>query len=701
MINELHCKPFYKPNVLALLNTLFPPSVKELPNDKIDKTILYKYRAHFYHYTLEVEKRGPEVLKHWVEGLLKPGTKHSWPETRKNLVLYFERADNMIKSSTAIHGIEFFRARSSKYSETTLSLSGRQDIGNGDDTLDTDSQRGLQSQVSVATSAPKSPTGTLNSHKAPQVRMKKTPRHRISTSADQKAIFEPPQSPWASLEAFHHSNDSTQSLRSRTAAMTNTSRSGTPQIKTRSLRSRTRTQSRPATPPVDQGSEAAKHDSFTRPITPFEDIRRDIIARREAVTGPPKTAMELSIPPTPEMESYYHSKPTGHKTTLRSVTTPLPNDNFAFLKQPYEPPPPCPLPPIPTNPTLKKKSSFGSLFVSRKSPAPSNSSLRNKFDIDSQNALGIKMAPLIPVKSETFPQYPQDVPSEGHPLRKQISSSDLEKSESRTTLNTLHSSRSRAASGMAGSGLSGVAEDETLTRKLKKQRSLPSIINHKASTSGATREKFVVGGNNYERITVIDIPVEAPRPATSHGPSTKQELRKAKSFASIRSWAAIGTDTKKTVRLRKSSNFRCEPQEGETIRGKTISEPFPMNLQNKPSLLKPESQSKEWTRKWFVEQGRAKRFDLNPPEGGPIRNFERAEEKKGGLASWLRKEKKEEVEVVEKAFEFPRATPKIPDKPNKQRWNSIFPRREVVKKKPTTHTPIDIGKYVDYPGRPA
>jgi hypothetical protein len=341
---------------------------------------------------------------------------------------------------------------------------------------------------------------------------------------------------------------------------------------------------------------------------------------------------------------------------------------------------------------LKKKSSFGSLFLRKKPSTTSVATLRDNFDYDSstlndsQNALGIEMAPLRPTKStETFPRFSQDAQSIRPTLRKQVSFSDLDKSESRLAK---HSFRSRAASGQAGSGLTEIAEDENLKRKLKKKSSLPTF------GSKPIRQKFVATGNDYERITVINV----SQSSTSHGPPKKQEVSKAKSFASIRSWTSAGTtDTKKTVRPRKSSVFRPEPQEGEHIRGQTISEPFPMKLHNSPALLPPESQSKEWIRRWFIEEARAKRYDLNPPAGKPTKDEEeKVEEKKRGLGFFR---EKEEVVVVEKEFEYPRATPKIPDRPNRQRWDSIFPRRPVEKKKPTTHTPIDIGKYAKYPSK--
>ena len=63
MVAELKFTPFYKPNVLAMLNTLFPPAVKELPNDRIQPKVLHQYRSSFYRYITAVEANGPSVMK--------------------------------------------------------------------------------------------------------------------------------------------------------------------------------------------------------------------------------------------------------------------------------------------------------------------------------------------------------------------------------------------------------------------------------------------------------------------------------------------------------------------------------------------------------------------------------------------------------------------------------------------------------------
>ncbi|ESZ97839.1 hypothetical protein SBOR_1784 [Sclerotinia borealis F-4128] len=109
MLYELKTQPFYKPNVLAMLNTLYPPCIQELPNDLIDRDKLRKHRAKFYNFIIEVEREGTGAL-HDFEILLKnPECKHNWVDTRENLKDYIELACKMIEQSNAVYDIMFFK----------------------------------------------------------------------------------------------------------------------------------------------------------------------------------------------------------------------------------------------------------------------------------------------------------------------------------------------------------------------------------------------------------------------------------------------------------------------------------------------------------------------------------------------------------------------------------------------------------------
>ncbi|TGO43202.1 hypothetical protein BHYA_0002g00060 [Botrytis hyacinthi] len=109
MLHELKARPFYKPNALAMLNTLYPPCIRDLPNDRIDRDKLRKHRAKFYNLIIQVTHEGIGALKEFETLLKNPECKHNWVDTRENLRDYIELASKMIEQSNAIHDIMFFK----------------------------------------------------------------------------------------------------------------------------------------------------------------------------------------------------------------------------------------------------------------------------------------------------------------------------------------------------------------------------------------------------------------------------------------------------------------------------------------------------------------------------------------------------------------------------------------------------------------
>lgn len=109
MLHELKAHPFYKPNALAMLNTLYPPCIRDLPNDRIDRDKLRKHRAKFYNLIIQVTHEGIGALKEFETLLKNPACKHNWVDTRENLRDYIELASKMIEQSNAIHDIMFFK----------------------------------------------------------------------------------------------------------------------------------------------------------------------------------------------------------------------------------------------------------------------------------------------------------------------------------------------------------------------------------------------------------------------------------------------------------------------------------------------------------------------------------------------------------------------------------------------------------------
>jgi len=110
MVAELKSDHFHKPSVLALLNTLFPPTATDLPNDRIQPKALNQYRNCLYRYITAVEANGPSVMKAFEAKLQAESNRHSWKSTWENLQLYMSLAELMIKQAeVAIDlGIDMF-----------------------------------------------------------------------------------------------------------------------------------------------------------------------------------------------------------------------------------------------------------------------------------------------------------------------------------------------------------------------------------------------------------------------------------------------------------------------------------------------------------------------------------------------------------------------------------------------------------------
>lgn len=105
MVNELENERFDKHDAIALLNTIFPLSPKELPGDSITKETLRKHRHNFLGYILAVESdttRALGKLRQWMTG-------NTWVRTRDALTEYFDLAELMVSQSSEIEDISFFQ----------------------------------------------------------------------------------------------------------------------------------------------------------------------------------------------------------------------------------------------------------------------------------------------------------------------------------------------------------------------------------------------------------------------------------------------------------------------------------------------------------------------------------------------------------------------------------------------------------------
>ncbi|KAL3419733.1 hypothetical protein PVAG01_08231 [Phlyctema vagabunda] len=189
MVNDLQSEPYYKPNALAMLNTLFPPSIQELPNDRISVKALHKYRSTFYRYITSVGSKGTHVLDNLIVKLQQPGAKHSWSVTRFNLEEYIKCANSMIDEALLVDSIDFFRQRSfishsRDSSRASSALSGRPRTGSSANS----SFDGMHSIPAT----PRSPNFVSDTS---SVRARNYEHRKLSAPSDAQEFFDPPPMP--------------------------------------------------------------------------------------------------------------------------------------------------------------------------------------------------------------------------------------------------------------------------------------------------------------------------------------------------------------------------------------------------------------------------------------------------------------------------------------------------------------------------
>jgi hypothetical protein len=89
-------EPFNKPNCLAMLNTLFPPSVANHPTRQLTSEVLIRHRDGFFAYINSVEARGNGVLQDFMKQGAREGEETSWPLFREALDKYLQATGDII-----------------------------------------------------------------------------------------------------------------------------------------------------------------------------------------------------------------------------------------------------------------------------------------------------------------------------------------------------------------------------------------------------------------------------------------------------------------------------------------------------------------------------------------------------------------------------------------------------------------------------
>jgi len=598
MSKELLPEPFCKPNVIAMLNTLFPPVIKDLPSLRISHEMLYAHRSSFYRHIIAIDLNGKSEFDDFIERLNRPGTGHTWANVRQNLQDYIELADSMIKHASEVYGISFFKnlpgehpaLRSTRISGTKSRCSDPASVSskiarpsyNELKRVSTDSDGNPEIEIMgslnssiVIKDSPRSPDSKYFLSTRSRISGKRVVQ-RISSQVDIDTLFQDsPQPPWH-LSPRRPSSASGHSLEG--------SHSGG--------RRYSSAFSRPLTPSIRQLTASAEQQRAHR---------RSMSANRRISYD-----FHNSLPGTPELPSPQTNEKKGvseNPTASQATTQP---ENEAFTK--YQHPPDAP--------ASKKKRPGFNMFRRKK-----------KLDnsLDSKPTLGILQDEGSCVDLSLSSEESKDVTgqtgdklfaSEQYMLKKKSSFRFLQRRKSHENCRAVSDSNS----------------DRTVTeirdQTVKPRRSLTNLFVSKGLlTSGLGIDT----GENSRDAANTTVAVSGFR----------NTLRKARSFSSVRS--SSSTYSNEGTQKAPTSRIFSMVDEDKIITSDDIDEPFPFGnfvQPQTPAMLfedKEERQGNEIVRKELLEKARKER----------IAKWEQSEESKHKLETSRQKKRvlREEMEA--------------------------------------------------------
>lgn len=101
--------PFSKASTIAMLNTLYPPTVASAPTRQLAPVVLTSHRSAFFRYIQAVEKNGNGVLRSLEhQGQRSTDEKNGWPSVRDTIDKYLRTSNCVIDECVKITGPEYF-----------------------------------------------------------------------------------------------------------------------------------------------------------------------------------------------------------------------------------------------------------------------------------------------------------------------------------------------------------------------------------------------------------------------------------------------------------------------------------------------------------------------------------------------------------------------------------------------------------------
>ena len=104
----MRLEPFSKANSIAMLNTLYPPSMTTAPTRQVTLSILNSQRSAFFRYIQAVEKNGKGILKNLEHQGQRPGDANGWIVVRDVVDKYLRAANGVIEECLEVLGPDYF-----------------------------------------------------------------------------------------------------------------------------------------------------------------------------------------------------------------------------------------------------------------------------------------------------------------------------------------------------------------------------------------------------------------------------------------------------------------------------------------------------------------------------------------------------------------------------------------------------------------
>ncbi|KAL9033152.1 MAG: hypothetical protein Q9180_006103 [Flavoplaca navasiana] len=181
LINEMRLEPFNKPNSIAMLNTLYPPTGTLVPPTRqLTSSILETQRNTFFRYITAVEKNGKNVLKNLEIQGKGPNDANGWTAVRESVDKYLRTANSVIEQCQEIAGPDSLDPNSQEYRRSERRADSGVSFGLGD-RPSTSSSRGSRSNSTTNNKPlPASPQTAQAPQPPPSPRKKGTTLEKIA-----------------------------------------------------------------------------------------------------------------------------------------------------------------------------------------------------------------------------------------------------------------------------------------------------------------------------------------------------------------------------------------------------------------------------------------------------------------------------------------------------------------------------------------